>query len=365
MKLLADFHTHTKNSRFLHGKNTIEEMANMANGYDLKELGITDHGYSHLFGTNKGKLLKARKLIDEINMYSKTKILLGIEADIIKEDGTLDIDTETLSVIDILIVGYHKMIKTDFAGYFGEQKSEDAKTKATNAYINAINKYPVTIISHLGSILDVDFYEIGCACREKGVLVEINNRHLTWTEDQINDLIASDCMFVVSSDAHSREELAEVDEAFELIKKYNIPSENVANVYFEPDEMSEKQRLYEAENINNNLKLEKYNNNKKANELKKKKEFTGTLSEDTERMLESIAIEKGIKIDRHDDDEEFNFYEEPLDEELINQAKKVIEKKRQKELKNAGIVENVGEDSLAKVENNVNDKNIDETGSIV
>ena len=88
MKLLADLHTHSKNSRFGHGKNTIEEMAISANEIGLVEIGITDHGYSHVFKTNKQKLKQARKIIDEINSWSKTKVLLGIEADIIKDIGS-------------------------------------------------------------------------------------------------------------------------------------------------------------------------------------------------------------------------------------------------------------------------------------
>ena len=129
MKLLADLHTHSKNSRFGHGKNSIEEMAIAANEIGLVEIGITDHGYSHFFKTSKQKLKQARKIVDEINSWSKTKVLLGIEADIIKEDGTIDIDNETLSMLDILIVGYHRLIFTDFAGLFGNtKKTEQAFT---------------------------------------------------------------------------------------------------------------------------------------------------------------------------------------------------------------------------------------------
>ena len=53
MKLLADLHTHSKYSRFGHGKNSIEEMAIAANEMGLVEIGITDHGYKHFFRTTK------------------------------------------------------------------------------------------------------------------------------------------------------------------------------------------------------------------------------------------------------------------------------------------------------------------------
>ena len=211
MKLIADYHTHSKNSRFGHGKNSIEEMALQANERGLVEIGITDHGYAHFFRTSKEKIKKARKLIDEINEWSKTKVLLGLEADIIAEDGTLDVDNETLAMLDILIISYHRMTVTNFANYFGfTKKTKEARQKCTNAFINAIKRYPVTIVAHLDSILTTDLYEIGKVCAERGTMVEINNRHTKWNAQQVEDLIASDCMFVVSSDAHSREKVAEV-----------------------------------------------------------------------------------------------------------------------------------------------------------
>ena len=296
MKLLADLHTHSNNSRFHHGKNSIEEMAIEANEIGLVEIGITDHGYSHFFRTSKAKLKEARKIVDEINGWSKTKVLLGIEADIISEDGQLDIDNETLSMLDILIIGYHKMTFTDFANFFGKTKNtEEAKRKCTNAFVNAINRYPVTIVAHLDSILHTDLYEIGKACSERGTMVEINNRHTKWTEKQVDDLLASECSFVVSSDAHRRESVGEVSRAFDLIRKYNIPSDRIANVKFEESEMSEEDRNYSAyRSVYESLAKQK---REKEEEIEKKEEteITGKLSDEMEKALRDIAAEKGME----------------------------------------------------------------------
>ena len=296
MKLLADLHTHSKYSSPFHGKSTIEQMAFAANEMGLVEIAITDHGFNHWCGTSLYKLAKARLEIDEINKWSKTKVLLGVEADIISEDGTLDIDSDTLEIIDILLIGYHRLIKTDFVNYFGKQKdTKEAREKATNAFINAINKYPVTIVTHLDSILTTDLYRIGKACAEKGVMVEINSRHCKWTEDQVNDLIASGCMFVVSSDAHKSDDVGSVKRAFNVIRKYNIPPNMVANVEFD-----------EIEKTADDLEIEQYNSlylarkkekeeREAALEVKKKTEFTDTLSDEMESKLREIAKEKGLE----------------------------------------------------------------------
>ena len=299
MRLLADFHTHSRDSRFFHGKHTIEEMVLQANEMGLKEIAITDHGFKHWCRTSKQKLIQARKTINEINTWSKTKVLLGVEADIISEDGTLDIDSETIELLDILIIGYHRLISTDFANYLGfAKKTPEAKQRCTNAFLNAIERYPVTIVAHLDSVLTTDLYEIGVACANKGVMVEINNRHTKWNEDQINDLIASDCMFVVSSDAHDRFSVGKVDKCFDLIEKYDIPTENIANVEFDDDEMTEEHKEF-------SLYYEIYQDkvkdiNKKAEE--KKQEARGikqeaTLSNEMEEALTKIAKEQGIRYD--------------------------------------------------------------------
>ena len=331
MKLLADLHTHTNFSRFKHGKNTIQEMALEANEMGLVEIGITDHGYQHFFRTSKDKLKEARKIIDEINEWSKTKVLLGVEADIISDDGTLDIDNETLSLLDILIVSYHRMTSTNFASYFGfAKKTEEAKRKCTNAFVNAINRYPVTLVAHLDSILTTDLYEIGLACKARGTLVEINNRHTKWDAKQVEDLIASGCMFAVSSDAHAREKVGRVDKAFDFIKKYNIPSERIANIEFEDEEMSEEDRRFSAyKSVYEQLAKTK-RDREDVIETKQKTQITGKISDEMENELRKIASEKGLEYTEYKTETAVEgFMKDMSDEdmELIREAEEYIKRK--------------------------------------
>lgn len=332
MKLLADLHTHTNFSRFKHGKNSIEEMALEANEIGLVEIGITDHGYAHFFRTSKDKLKQARKIIDEINEWSKTKVLLGVEADIISEDGTLDIDNETLSLLDILIVSYHRMTVTNFANFFGfAKKTEEARKKCTNAFINAIRRYPVTVVAHLDSILTTDLYEIGKVCRERGTLVEINNRHTKWTDKQMEDLIASGCLFVVSSDAHSRDKVGEVDRALEYIRKYEIPSERVANIEFAEEEKSEEDRNFSAyQSVYEQLAKTK-RDREVVIETKQKTQITGKLSSEMEDALKKIANEKGLVYEGYKQETVEDGYMKDMsdeDVELIRQAEDYIKNKQ-------------------------------------
>ena len=74
MKLLADLHTHSTNSRFKHGKSSIEEMAIEANEVGLVEIGVTDHGYQHLFRTSKEKL---KDILLKLTKKKKKKLELN------------------------------------------------------------------------------------------------------------------------------------------------------------------------------------------------------------------------------------------------------------------------------------------------
>jgi len=346
MRLLTDYHLHTKNGRFFHARNSIEEMVYSANAIGLNEIAITDHGFRHLCGTSKEKIKKARAMIDDINTWSSTKVLLGIEADIIAEDGTIDVDNETLAMIDILIVGYHRLIKTDFAGFFGNvEKTKEAKDKCTRAFVNAINRYPVNIVSHIDSILETDLYEIGVACRQRGTLIEINNRHTNWTQDQVDELLASGCLFAVCSDAHRREDVGNVDRAFEIIKKYDIPSDLIMNVEFDYSEKSEDQKQDEiAFSFYNKKKQEEAEKKKKQQEVKRV-EFTESLSPEMEKALADIAKEKGLEYVKKGEEPsaeekeiDFATYEfdyafmSPEEIELIKQAQEILKKHKQEEV---------------------------------
>lgn len=366
MKLLADYHVHSNFSRFFHGKNTIQELVRAANVIGLKEIAITDHGFKHWCRTSKMKIKKAREIVDEINEWSSTKVLLGIEADIISEDGTIDVDNETLAMLDILVVGYHKMIKTDFAGYFGKTGGSDLDVqKCTNAYLNAIERYPVTIISHLDSVLKTDLYQIGSACNKKGVFVEINNRHTKWNQDQVDDLIASGCLFVVSSDAHSREAVGEVDNAFNIIKKYEIPSESIANVEFSINEKSANDLEIDLFYGMYKNKIDEKVKKQEALEEKRKVEFTETLSPEMEKALREIAEEKGIEYvskNSNIDDDAFNSTVEEF--QLIKEAQDFFNRNSLQEFDNQNekleAVEEVKVDQTA-IQNEVSVEEVKET----
>ena len=233
MKVLADYHTHSRYSRIYHAKHTIDQMAERAKELGLSEIAITDHGPKHLFfGISPKKLARAKAETREASKKHKIKVYAGVEANLIGQDGEIDLTPEQIAELDILLVGYHKGTKTNFVKYF-DKKNRNTKEqieKNTIAYVNAINRYPIDIITHLNEYIRVDTKRVAEACAKTGTILEFNSKHMKFSDEDIQILLDSGVNFVVSSDAHKKQRICDVESCLELIKKYNIPLERVKNI---------------------------------------------------------------------------------------------------------------------------------------
>lgn len=109
MKLTSDYHTHTPYS---HGKNTVLENAKAAKAKNLKEIGITDHGFNHLlFGLKRKNLPDLRAEIDEAERLTGVKVLLGMESNLISVSGETDLRTSDLKNFDLYLCGIHEVLR--------------------------------------------------------------------------------------------------------------------------------------------------------------------------------------------------------------------------------------------------------------
>lgn len=233
MKVLADYHTHSRYSKWYHARHSVDQMAERAEELGLKELAITDHGPKHFaFGIKPKQIDKARQDVLNANKKYNVKVYLGVEANLIGGDGTIDLTKEQIGKLDILLMGYHKGTKCDFIKYFNKKKRNTPEQieKNTQAYINAINKYNINIITHLNEYIKVDTKRVAEACAKKGTILELNSKHLKFTKQDVQDMLDSGVNFVVSSDAHKRERIADVQRCLDFIKEHNIPLDRVKNI---------------------------------------------------------------------------------------------------------------------------------------
>ncbi|HYA34098.1 MAG TPA: DNA polymerase/3'-5' exonuclease PolX [Candidatus Binataceae bacterium] len=196
--LLGDLHTHTT---YTDGRASVEEMAHAAEKAGLKYFAITDHSQrlAMVFGLDKAKLAKQAREIEGVQAHlRKARILRGIECDIM-EDGTLDLDDDTLAGLDWVVASVH---------YKLDQSARDM----TRRLIKAIRNRNVDVIGHpSGRLINrreasgFDLDEVLHVAHEEGCAMEINSQ-----PDRL-DLIDTACLaakragvkLVISSDSHS------------------------------------------------------------------------------------------------------------------------------------------------------------------
>ncbi|NLM53268.1 MAG: PHP domain-containing protein [Firmicutes bacterium] len=241
MRVFADYHTHTTYS---HGKGRIEENVQAAIRRGLKSIGITDHGPGHFFIGVKGEEA-FRSMQAEIRRlrakYPQIEILFGVEANIVDVDGTIDVPEAILPELDILLVGYHKLVKPQslaalkvgaknfLSGWLGKttQALRDINTKAICA---AVRRYPVMAVTHPGLQIDIDTLALANICAECGTLMEINSSYAEKLDDYVKTALTTGVNFVINSDAHTPERVGDFTAAYRLLQRLNVPAERVVNL---------------------------------------------------------------------------------------------------------------------------------------
>ena len=235
--LYGDYHTHTPYS---HGTGTVMENALVAKEKGLKELGITDHGFNHITnGMRRSKLPKLKADIEEAKKVTGVEIYLGVEANILTRSGKVDVKPKDFEYIELLVCGYHKATRTNIKELFGfiirnfltRNHSKKLIQSNTDAYINALRKYPIDIISHLNHRCKVDVVQVAKVASEVGCYIELNGKRKHFSREQVSDMVnKTDVMFVLNSDAHSKNRVGNVEMWRQLAQEYGVPAERIANI---------------------------------------------------------------------------------------------------------------------------------------
>lgn len=241
MRLIGDYHTHTVYS---HGKGTIEENVLAGIEAGLKEIGISDHGSGHLFfGIKRDKLPVMRAEIDLMNEKygDKIKVLMGVEANLIDFNGTLDVLDSELKYFDYIACGYHYgiMPKGSSAKYGfwvldrlkGLSKSAYIRLEemTTNSLIKATHKYDLKFITHPGAKYPVDIVKLYSEINPN-TLLEINEKNNKLDVEQLKLLEDLGGKFIVNSDAHIPKKVAVIDRCLDRMKVAGISANRIVNL---------------------------------------------------------------------------------------------------------------------------------------
>lgn len=237
--LVADYHTHTKYS---HGTGTVLENAVVAKQKGIKQIAITDHGFGHIaFGIKRKEVPSLRKDIDKAMQETGVKIFLGVEANIKSFEGDVDVVPSDFNNLELLVMGFHNFVKAPFLQWIRfilgniiadafHIVSKKRIEKNTQAFIKAVKRYPIDIISHLNHVCKVDCYKVAKACEETNTYIELNGKRIHFSQKDVDDMLKTNVKFVISSDAHKPERVGDETIGMEMAKMYGIPLDRIVNL---------------------------------------------------------------------------------------------------------------------------------------
>lgn len=213
------------------GENTVEEYAEEAQKLGLEYIAITDHTKTLAMtgGSDEAKLKRQIKEIDKINstlklQSSNFRVLKGAEVNILK-DGTLDIDDETLALLDVVGAAVHS--------HFNLPRDEQTKR-----VIRAMENPNVDIIFHLTTRIlnrrkgiDLDTDEVIKAAQRTKTVIEIDAYP---DRSDIDDALIKKCVeagvkMSVDTDAHSVGHLRFLEYGAHLARRGWAKKEDIVN----------------------------------------------------------------------------------------------------------------------------------------
>lgn len=200
--IVADLHIHTDRTD---GRDTLETMVRAARDRGLAYCAITDHSKS-LAMARGFDAARVRRSIDEIAAVRKAvpgiEVLHGLEVDILA-DGSLDLDDETLGLLDWVIVSLHMRL-------------EMPEDEMTERVLRAISHPAVHLFGHptarmIGSRepAPMDLERVFARAAEQGVALEINAQphRIDLGDAHARLALARGNRFAISTDAHGTNQL--------------------------------------------------------------------------------------------------------------------------------------------------------------
>lgn len=241
MILLGDYHTHTKYSRKNHGKGTVLENACVARDKGLRQIAITDHGFNHwMFGIKRKNIAELKEEVLNAREITGVDILLGVESNLISADGNIDVVEGDYDNLDILLMGFHRLVKMEtikdlfYINYANGlsifSPSKERISRNTTAFLKALDKYPIDVITHLNFGFPTDTLAVARMAKEKGSLIELNGKRINFTDKELEIMASEGVKFIVNSDAHSPDRVGEVNKALNLIFRLGLPLNQIVNI---------------------------------------------------------------------------------------------------------------------------------------
>lgn len=223
----TDLHTHTVASG--HAFGTVLENAKAAKAKGIELIACTDHGPS-VQGTSQEIYFRCFDRLPR--EFEGVKILFGVEANVMDNEGHLDLPDSVLKNLDVVIVGLHMV-----EGGYVNQGIE----KNTEVLIKVMDNPYVKMISHpYWSIFEVDMVRVTEAAIAKNILLEINaafffigHRLDEHTLDKMRTMIKilkdHGQKIIINSDAHNPYEVGRFEEVIARFEELGLNNDDILN----------------------------------------------------------------------------------------------------------------------------------------
>jgi DNA polymerase (family 10) len=220
----GDLQMHTTASD---GKNSIEEMAEAARRLGYQYIALTDHSKAVTVANGldeKRVLEQIRKIREAQKRFDDIRLLAGIEVDILK-DGRLDLDSEVLAQLDVVVCSVHSYMNLDRAAM-------------TDRLLAAIENPYTQILAHpTGRLLlrrdpfEFDMEKLLEAARRHGVALECNSYpdRLDLKDTYLRMARERGVKIVISTDAHTTAHLPFMKYGVKMARRGWLEKKDVLN----------------------------------------------------------------------------------------------------------------------------------------
>lgn len=240
MRLTADYHTHTKYSD---GRASVLQNALRAKELGLEEIAITEHGFSHIIlGLKRKKLDKYLKDIEDARAKTGMNILVGIEGNILGQEGTSDLKEDDFQKFDLYLAGIHIFVhyesghdsRNGWKGFFKynlhTKPSQTLIREQTLGFIHAVERNPIDVLTHVNYQCFCDSVEVAKCCADYGTYIEISGKKPHFTDEELAKVAETGVRFIVNSDAHSPKRIGDIKIAMEQIERVGVPLDRIDNL---------------------------------------------------------------------------------------------------------------------------------------
>lgn len=231
-QIKGDLHLHSNWSDGLH---TIEDIVEHAPDMHYEYIAITDHSKTLRIanGLSPTDAISQVRKIHEINMYSKIKILAGIEVEILS-DGTLDYSDEVLQEFDFVIAAIHSHMQQSRFELMGRLQKA-----LSNKYVNILAHPTGRLLGKPGVLfsernsMDIDFDQLLSICKEENVVLEINcfPERFDINKENAAKAISNGIKLSIGTDSHSIAHMNCMKYGVMLARGAGAKKENIINTY--------------------------------------------------------------------------------------------------------------------------------------